>query len=148
MEQHINLRQEQEWPRIVMMDRWFGCELRYIEHLIEFQSISWGLWLLYPVDTFTGSRGYALAAQLAPEWAWGSVAVISGLVLLVALRREMDRLRRHALAAQMLVFLGICVVLTLSNPTSTGTPMYFWASVMCGFARLRLARRARHVVRK
>lgn len=44
----------------------------------------WATWLLLPFDSFLVSAAYADLRTLAPEWAWGALALLAGLLAFVA----------------------------------------------------------------
>lgn len=43
-------------------------------------TILWGLWLIAPMwDVFTAAALFSQMHALAPEWVWGTIAVVSGI---------------------------------------------------------------------
>lgn len=65
------------------MNSFFVC-------LISFYTFLWGAWALIPEWSLFGQgKSYQFIASIAPEWAWGLVAVVFGLlVILGAVKRS------------------------------------------------------------
>lgn len=48
----------------------------------------WGAWLLLPVQSFDSADLYSKMERFAPEWAWGSWALICGLLITWTLMKK------------------------------------------------------------
>lgn len=86
---------------------------------------SFGLWLMLPFETFSGSSSYEVMEALASELAWG-VVMISGSVFLISgsLRDDPEWSSIGGLIAAFCYFF-IWSSVTSANWRSTGSPVYF-----------------------
>lgn len=84
-------------------------------------TVVWGFWLLNPFWTvFTQASLYSVLAALAPEWFWGSLAVICGsFTVYGAIRRRYKPLVRGA-AISGWHWLMIATFYFMGDPFNTG----------------------------
>lgn len=65
----------------------------YGASLLGYLTLLWGIWIVNPLwHVFDSSRVYNKALELAPEWAWGTWAVVCGLGLIAAVHMRSTRL--------------------------------------------------------
>ena len=77
-----------------MFDLAFESDLKAIRFMLGLGALLIGLGFLWPVPVFpteaqlaagTGRHTYALMAQMAPEWLWGSAFFVQGMLMLWSL---------------------------------------------------------------
>lgn len=107
--------------------------VRRVELVTAMVSVYIGLVWLHPVDSFTRAQAYRVMAELAPEWAWGAVAVLAGAGLLT----------KRAIAVLGFVFVWAIAAIAwlVSNPLAAG-PAYGVGAVLYASFVYRERRRA------
>lgn len=71
-----------------MIERFIRNVLRPVSRgvtaFVAVYTVAWGIWLLAPEwSVFTSAPLYSGLSSVAPEWAWGLLAVICGVISLV-----------------------------------------------------------------
>lgn len=84
-----------------------------------------GVWLILPMQTFTGSSGYAWLTEIQlPEWAVGLGLLAVGLFGLVSGLRGTRRVRSAALLAMVGANVFLSVAFFMGNPASLGAAAF------------------------
>ena len=89
---------------------------------------AWGAWLLLPATTFTVAPVYDLMAKLGPEWLWGLVVLLGGLMQLSGVLFQWLRLRWTAAFCAVMSWGMIAAIMASATPLNTATPIY---SILC-----------------
>ena len=90
----------------------------------------WGLWVGSPFwNTFLAARSYELLAQITPdlkrsEMVWAALAITAGGLSLVSILFYLRRLRFLAISLSAFIWLFVGVAFFISNPTTTGAPIF------------------------
>lgn len=88
-------------------------------------AVGWGGFLLIPqAGTFAAAPSFAQMATIAPEWVWGLVMFVGGLLQWLAVFREYTRLRLITSFCALLSWGFIAGLIAYSNPYSTGIVTY------------------------
>lgn len=89
--------------------------------LLGIYTVLWGLWVANPFwEVFTHATLYVKMAAFMPEWAWGIVAIIMGLVTIYgAVKRNYSALVRGASCAGLFWF-GVSIFYFASDFMNTG----------------------------
>lgn len=83
-----------------------------------------GVTLLAPASTF-GSNPTAFAVMTAlPEWAWGGLLMLVGLLQSYAVAADEADTRRRAALLALAVYSFLAVLYFLANPANLGTPTW------------------------
>lgn len=95
-----------------------------IEAYLSLQAVMFGLWLLAPWDTFAALPVAYDALMLLPEWVWGMLFTIHGVLHLTALDRGDMRMRRRGTSVTILLWGTVLCGFVSAAALSTATPMY------------------------
>lgn len=69
--------------------------VRAIEYMLSVTTLTWGILLALPADTFRSAAAWAtLRASDIPEWGWGLLFATLGLIKLLAVWHRWHRVRR------------------------------------------------------
>ena len=117
---------------------------RATEMVLSCAALSWGIWLLLPLDTFGASVAFTVLGQLGPEWMWGLLMGGAGLQGLWGAYKGSYTMRRWSLLVQAGCWLAIWCAFVLSSWRSTTTIHYIWWVVLCVLAYLRAGRNGVH----
>jgi hypothetical protein len=115
----------------------FGYDMEPTEILLGAASGLLGLWLLLPFDTFGSASSFAGMAAIAPETVWGLVMASLGTGRLCAIGCSARWLRSQFAFASGMIWLFIAVSIGVSNPVSTGLPLYSLLAVSSAWAYIR-----------
>ena len=112
---------------------------RRLEWLLAFYTLFFGVMISMPSDSMTSS-GFAVALALMPEWVWGTIYIVVGIVHNLALHVNgraawTPFARVAALLLNSQVFFALALKIAEVNPWSTGVFTYgFFAIGFCGAA--------------
>lgn len=95
-----------------------------LETITAVQSISWGMWLLLPMNTFSASGTYSVMGLLASEEFWGILFVVLGVSQIVSMRVFSVRLRGMIATAMMFSWIFVDLGFWLSGSTSAAAITY------------------------
>jgi hypothetical protein len=85
---------------------------------------SWGIWLIIPIHAFKAAPSYALMAQIAPEWVWGTAFLFFAVGELLAIAHGNFFLWRLFAPGILFCWMFVCFFFVASTPISTGVPIY------------------------
>jgi len=83
-----------------------------------------GVTLLAPASTFSANPTAFAAMTALPEWAWGGLLMVAGLVQSYAVARRNARGRRWAALAALAFFSFLAALYFIANPLNLGTPTW------------------------
>lgn len=112
---------------------------RKLEWLLAFYTLWFGLWVSLPPHSMSGPS-FEEALAIAPEWIWGVVYSLVGVVHIISLHVNgrgwwTPFARLFALFLNSQVFLALTIGLAQQNPWGTGVGNYvFIAFGFCGAA--------------
>lgn len=84
---------------------------RINEVVLGVLAIFWGVVLAMPGDLFAGIERYALFNNYAPDWLWGTVMIMAGLLIIPPASFPLRKLAHWALCT---LWLGMAVLSILS----------------------------------
>lgn len=100
--------------------------------LIGIMSLSMGAWLLTPLGTFSSSN-YGLLANTAPEWFWGALMVIPGLLKIGGTLWRRWEVARIGVWWAFVVWLFFSVSFFIDDMTSPISILLFWKAILNGW---------------
>ena len=115
-------------------DRLFLLIVRRDVDFVEVASgllmLGWGVQLLMPWSTFQTGIGYAVLAQIAPEWVWGGLLAWVGFTQVGSYLLQHRRVRLASSLGACMVWTFLSVAFGVGNPHGTGIVIYpFLATV-------------------
>lgn len=110
-----------------------------LELFLAVQSMTWGLWLLGPWDSFAVVPGAFTVLGLIPEPVWGTVFAAHGMVHCYAVLRENVGLCRRSVLTLACLWGFVFVSLLLTIPLATSTPIYGASILGCAWVFFRLS---------
>jgi hypothetical protein len=118
--------------------------LVHIETVLALHSMLWGGYLLLRLSDLRSVQAFSVLRIIVPGQALGTVLVVCGLGLLVAIGRESLTWRRRALWLLAHTWFLIAVATTLASLSSLGTLNYLLIAVIHITEYLRIATVARN----
>lgn len=113
-----------------------------LELFVSALALVWGLFLVNPyVNTFAVGVGWRAMAELAPEWAWGLGALLTGAAGILGLGNDLRRVRRYAAFLHAVAWAFISTMMVTSNALGTGWVTYGMVAAGSLIVFLRLGRR-------
>lgn len=102
-------------------------------------SILWGLWVANPWWTVFDRAGvFGFMTVLMPEWLWGSLAILTGAVMMFGVvRNSYKSLRRGSLAGFYFWLFG-SINFFLGDWQNTGGVTLLMIAIYCGYIALNL----------
>lgn len=99
----------------------------------------WGTWVALPwIDTFAVSHHYRVMGQLAPEWAWGVLAIMFGVAMVGGvLKGSTDWVIRGAMAGYFW-WTAIMIFNFLAAPSGAIWITDLMVAIYCAFIALNL----------
>lgn len=95
-----------------------------LELIPAIYAIMWGLWLIFPWDTFVSSEIFHLMAEIAPEMAWGIFILLIGLSQILFLFVGKIRLCTLSSLLLMFLFISLSIFAAVGNFKSTAMPSF------------------------
>ncbi|MBP8055072.1 MAG: hypothetical protein KA314_04490 [Chloroflexi bacterium] len=115
-------------------------QLQVLEKLSALACMFLGVWVGTPLwDTFTASVVYRTMAAIAPEWVWGSGAILIGMGQLVGLYRNDLKMRYMMGLGSYLFWSFVALMFLITDYRISSTPIYILmaASMVVVAAKLR-----------
>jgi hypothetical protein len=109
--------------------------------LLSTLQVAMGGWFLLPLDTFGTGSTYDTMARLAPEWAWGLLLVLNGILLgcgVLILSTTAYRLWVSLLSASIWLVMAVATAHG-SNLAGMSTALYSVLSIAAGWLYVREA---------
>lgn len=100
--------------------------------IIGIMSLSMGIWLLTPLGTFSSSE-YGLLASTAPEWVWGVLMLIPGVLKITGTLLRKWTVARAGCWWGFLVWIFFSVSFFIEDPTSPISSLLFWKGILNGW---------------
>lgn len=100
--------------------------------IVGIMSLSMGLWLLTPLGTFASSN-YGLLARTAPEWVWGVLMLIPGVLKISGTLLRRWNLAKTGVWWGFVVWLFFSFSFFLSDATSPISILLFWKAILNGW---------------
>lgn len=91
---------------------------RIAEVSLALLALYWGIILIMPGDLFAGIERYKFFNQYAPDFVWGSIMAISGLIILFHWPRQ-ARMPAHVALCVIWSGMGILSLLSVISPPAT-----------------------------
>lgn len=113
-----------EWPLNFQPFWWWRGDTRGAEVISAVLAWMWGLILLHPYSTFSDIAGYKLMAELAPEWLWGVVYLVIGLLQSAAMCGNVHYLRYPSAVLSMLGWVAGFYFFYSVHPVSHAPAIY------------------------
>jgi nitrate reductase gamma subunit len=98
-----------------------------LEYVCAFAAILWGLWVVNPFwNTFdpTKSSVFRSMSEVAPEWVWGLVILLIGILQFVSRRTMNIKFRSISSFLAMFVWITLSIFYLMGNYASPGISMY------------------------
>ena len=103
----------------------FHSEGALAELFLALISVTWGLWVASPFwSAFSASSSFRVMAEIAPEWVWGAVMTVVGLLKIHSIVSQNYRLKRIAFTVSLFVWSSIGISFILVSPYAVGTAIY------------------------
>jgi len=103
--------------------------LRIAELIAASNSFWFGAWIVQPN---LRSVGYGVRVLFAPEWVWGFLPVLAGLLLFVSVWRGWYWGRLIGALLSMIFFVGVAIVFLLTEGRLGAIPLYIHAAAFYG----------------
>ena len=102
-------------------------------------TVLWGLWVAAPWwNAFGSAKAFHIMSQIAPEWVWGSVAIIVGLIMIRGvLQSRWGSLTIGALCG-FFQWITVSGFFFWGDWQNTGGVTYLMIAVYCAFIWLNL----------
>jgi hypothetical protein len=95
---------------------------KFTEFLLALMTALWGVWLLLPFQTYSGSEVYRIMATIATEIQAGSIMFLTGLGWLVLIfTGNHFGLRKIVVLFALFLWIILDIVYICGNPASTAT---------------------------
>lgn len=105
--------------------------------IISGYTFLWGLWVVNTVwDVFTQASLYGELSAVAPEWAWGAIALVCGLVMLYGVFRPSYRSLTRASFIGFMFWLTISIGYFLGDWRNTGGITAAMLAISCAYIYL------------
>lgn len=100
-------------------------KFKFSEYLMGFTTLMWGLWLLFPMQTFASSTVFDLMGSIADENMVGSVmAILGGVWMILIHTGNHFHLRKYIVLIALFLWTVIDFIFILGNFASTATVVY------------------------
>lgn len=93
-------------------------------------TLSMGMWLILPMETFAVSPNWKFAAGIAPDWAWGLIISVPGAIKAYGILRADYKIAKLGCAIAFNVWLFLSLEFFLSNPRSSMVPILLWIATI------------------
>lgn len=108
---------------------WLGVDPRPIMAVIGAFTVSWGLYLALPAQTFANSPLYTTMGRVGGELVWGGALMTIGVGQLYHSTRPIRRGAVWTTLAGAIIWTFIAVALYMSARLTTAVPVYAWVLV-------------------
>jgi hypothetical protein len=113
----------------------FHSEGALTEFFLGIISLVWGLWVLSPWwNAFDGQVAFAVMQQIAPEWVWGCVMTIVGVLKVATILSEQPKAKQYVFLVSLFVWSCVAISFVASSPFAVGSPIYIlfvFANAFC-----------------
>jgi hypothetical protein len=107
------------------------------EFMLGVMTVSWGGMLLLPSDTFSVSQGYSLLATVAPEYVFGLVFLLAGLLYLHALIIANHIWQRRTAIVLLFLWSLVALAFAIAAPASAAWPLFVGLATLFGWSAAR-----------
>lgn len=102
----------------------------HIAELIAASNAFWfGVWIVYP---HLGTASDDVRILYAPEWVWGLMPIVGGLLLAVSLWRRWVIGRIIGTLLAMTFFVGVAIIFSMTDGRVGAIPLYIHSSIFYG----------------
>jgi hypothetical protein len=108
---------------------------KHLEFLPAVFELLWGLWIINPWEnTFAITSAYRIMAGVMPEWAWGALLLVLGIIQLIVIFRGTLHMRAISSVTCLFIFLSLALLIFFGNPASVTIPTYLIFAICEWFA--------------
>lgn len=100
--------------------------LRVAELIAASNAFFFGMWIVQP---HLGSPTYDVRTLYAPEWVWGFLPIVAGLLIFVSVWRDWWRGRLIGSLLAMVFFVGVSIIFLLTEGRIGAIPLYIHAAL-------------------
>lgn len=106
----------------------------------------WGFWISNPFwEVFPHAKLYSWMAAAMPEWAWGSLAVIVGLMMVYGVLKHSYRSLVTGALVGYFHWLAIAIMYFGADWQNTGGVTSLIVAIYCGFIWLNITKNKEHL---
>lgn len=124
------------------LDRFANGLLRpinpYASVILGLLTASWGIWLLMPWETFGTAKLYSKMDEFAPEWAWGTWALICGALIIFAVAKGLYKTLSFAIGFAVWHWATVSSMMWWGDWQNTGGLTYSFITLYCIYAYLNI----------
>lgn len=106
--------------------------------ILGLMSLTMGLWLIHPVETFSTSPTYGVLGTAASEWFWGVLMLIPGVLKISGLLLRNWGVARAGFWAGFFIWMFFAFSFFQGNPTSPLASILFWKAILDGWIVLHI----------
>lgn len=100
---------------------------------------AWGLWLIMPfTQVFDSARLFDGMSALGAESAWGSVALLAGMSIIIAVNQGYYRLLQSTLGSCAIYWFIVTALMFLGDWNNTGGITYLFTAIWFGYFYLNI----------
>lgn len=106
--------------------------------ILGIMSLTMGLWLMFPVDTFSTSPTYGVLNSAASEWFWGLLMLVPGVLKVSGVLLRAWGLAKAGFWAGFFIWMFFAFSFFQGNPASPMSSILFWKALFDGWVVLHI----------
>lgn len=106
--------------------------------ILGLMSLTMGIWLIHPTETFGTAVTYSVLEETAAEWFWGSLMILPGVLKIYGTFTEKWSTAKVGCWIGFFVWMFFAISFYQGNPSSPVGSILFWKSILNGWLILHI----------